>query len=130
MTTNDRSRASILRYFLWQIPGWLAAGALLTLLVAILGAPWWVVPGGVVVLIARDIAFYPAMRAVFRPARPARPIGARGVVVEDLRPVGMVRVQGELWQAEAIGDAIPAPQVVVVADARGLTLLVERADRV
>jgi membrane-bound ClpP family serine protease len=117
----------ILKYLLWQIPGWLMVGGGLWIVAAAMDLAWWVVPAGIAVLVARDVALYPAMRVVFRAASPTRPIGARGVAVDDLRPAGLVRVRGELWQAHAIGDHVAAREEVVVMDAHGLTLVVRRA---
>jgi membrane-bound ClpP family serine protease len=114
------------KYLLWQLPGWLVVGAGLWIVATAMDLAWWVVPAGIAVLVARDVVLYPAMRAAFRAASPTRPIGARGVAVDDLRPAGLVRVRGELWQAHAIGDPVAAREEVVVTDARGLTLLVIR----
>lgn len=100
-TTNQGAGSTLLRYLLWQIPGWLLTGVMLVAIVAVTGLSWWIVPAVLVLFVARDVALYPAMRAVFRPASPTRPIGARGIAVADLRPTGMVRVQGELWRARS-----------------------------
>lgn len=110
---------------LWQVPGWLVAGLVLTFAVAVLDLPSWVVVAGIAVLVARDLALYPTMRALFRPTAP-RPIGARGVAVEALDPAGYVRVDGELWRAEASESAVRAGDRIVVQDAHGLTLIVAR----
>lgn len=112
---------------LWQVPGWLLGGLVLTFAVAVLDLPSWIVPAGIAVLAARDVALYPAMHAVFRPPPAPRPIGARGVAVEPLEPAGYVRVDGELWRAETSGGAVPAGGSIVVHDAHGLTLVVARA---
>ena len=52
-------------------------------------------------------------------------IGARAEVVAPCRPVGQVRIQGELWRARCEGNADIGDTVRVV-ERRGLTLLVER----
>jgi membrane-bound serine protease (ClpP class) len=51
-------------------------------------------------------------------------IGARAVVVSACRPVGQVRVQGELWRARCVAGAEPGETVRIVGR-EGLTLLVE-----
>ena len=53
-------------------------------------------------------------------------IGARGEAVNELNPIGMVRVAGELWQAQSTQDNIAAGATVEVIEVRRLTLLVRR----
>lgn len=117
------------KYLLWQVPGWLAAGALL-LWLALAGA----LPAGLAVVlivawIAKDLALFPAMRTVFSPAAKMRPIGARAEAVERLAPSGYVRVDGELWQARTRGTIVEPGRPVIVCSASGLTLIVEEEDR-
>jgi membrane protein implicated in regulation of membrane protease activity len=123
------ARSALARYLLWQVPGWLVVTLVFMLLELGLGLPWWVAPAGVGLFVLRDLALYPAMRAVFTPAPPPHPIGERGLAVEALHPEGLVRVRGELWRARALGGDVEAQQEVVVTEARGLTLLVRRADQ-
>ena len=52
-------------------------------------------------------------------------IGARGEVVEALRPEGWVRVHGELWRARS-EEPLEAGVRVRVREMGGLTLRVER----
>jgi membrane protein implicated in regulation of membrane protease activity len=51
-------------------------------------------------------------------------IGATAEVVQDCSPAGLVRVQGELWQARCETDVRPGERVRV-RGLDGLTLLVE-----
>jgi membrane-bound serine protease (ClpP class) len=51
-------------------------------------------------------------------------IGASAEVISDCRPLGQVRVQGELWRAQCDSGAAPGETVRVVGR-EGLTLLVE-----
>ena len=51
-------------------------------------------------------------------------IGARATVMSPCRPLGQVRVQGELWEARCERGA-DAGEVVTVAAVERLTLLVE-----
>jgi membrane protein implicated in regulation of membrane protease activity len=51
-------------------------------------------------------------------------IGRRAVVAADCRPVGQVRVVGELWQARCDAGADAGDEVIVKA-LDGLTLVVE-----
>jgi membrane protein implicated in regulation of membrane protease activity len=109
---------------LWQVPGWVLGGLVLAFTVGVLDLPSWVVPAGIAVLAVRDLALYPAMRAVFRPPRAPHPIGASGVALDALDPSGYVRIDGELWRAESPRSPVPAGGRVVVHDAHGLTLIV------
>jgi membrane protein implicated in regulation of membrane protease activity len=53
-------------------------------------------------------------------------VGTMGLVVTPCRPLGQVRVQGELWRARCPEGAEAGDQVRVLA-LEGLTLLVEPA---
>lgn len=55
-------------------------------------------------------------------------IGASALVTEDCRPIGWVRVGGELWRAEC-ADGVSVGERVRVAAVQGLTLVVERLER-
>jgi membrane-bound serine protease (ClpP class) len=51
-------------------------------------------------------------------------IGASAEVVSECRPLGQVRVQGELWRAQCDRGASPG-ETVRILGREGLTLLVE-----
>jgi membrane-bound serine protease (ClpP class) len=53
--------------------------------------------------------------------------GAVGTVVEPLRPVGQIRVLGELWRARCDEGADPGETVLVESLGPDLTLIVRRA---
>ena len=53
-------------------------------------------------------------------------IGASGVVVQDCRPIGRVRVRGEIWRARSAVPLDVDARIKVVGRER-LTLLVEPA---
>ena len=78
------------------------------------------------VYVGKDLALYPAMRAVFRPPLPSVPIGRRATAVNHLAPTGFVRVDGELWKARVRGGEVPVNGAVIVREAEGLTLVVEK----
>ena len=52
--------------------------------------------------------------------------GAEGVVVDECRPHGRVRVHGEVWRATCSEGAAPGDEVVVEHIEGDLTLLVSR----
>jgi membrane protein implicated in regulation of membrane protease activity len=53
-------------------------------------------------------------------------VGRRAIVSADCRPVGQVRIAGELWQAHCDAGASTGEEVVV-RQVEGLTLVVEPA---
>jgi membrane protein implicated in regulation of membrane protease activity len=53
--------------------------------------------------------------------------GSVGIVVAPCRPLGQIRVAGELWRARCEEGADPGDKVVVEALGPDLTLLVRRA---
>ena len=55
-------------------------------------------------------------------------VGAIGIVSTPCRPLGQVRVGGELWRAECLDGADPGDEVEVQS-VNGLTLLVSRSLR-
>jgi membrane-bound serine protease (ClpP class) len=54
-------------------------------------------------------------------------VGETGEAVSGLSPSGQVRVHGELWTADAVGEGIPAGSRVVVVKVDGLRLTVRKA---
>ena len=56
-------------------------------------------------------------------------IGLVGEVIEPLTPVGVVRVEGELWKAKAVGEDISAGEDVEILRLEKLTLEVKRKDK-
>jgi membrane protein implicated in regulation of membrane protease activity len=122
----------LLRYLGLQVPGWILAIA------AMIAVRRWVdlslpVAAGILgLLVLKDLALYPFLRSAY--ASDGRHgtellVGAHGVVTEAIGACGYVRVRGELWRAERADAApeMPAGARVVVAAARGLTLIVRPA---
>ncbi len=56
-------------------------------------------------------------------------VGLVGEVIEPLTPVGVVRVEGELWKAKAVGEDIAAGEDVEIQRLQKLTLEVKRKDK-
>ncbi len=55
-------------------------------------------------------------------AGPQTLMGAHGIAETALDPLGRVRVRGESWSAESVGDPVPAGTPVLIIAVRGLTL--------
>jgi len=56
-------------------------------------------------------------------------VGLVGEVIEPLAPVGIVRVEGELWKAKSVDEDIAAGEDVEILRLQRLTLEVKRKDR-
>lgn len=92
--------------------------------------PWSLaVPAFAAVAMISAVMFVPALRALRLPPKTGVEgmIGGAARVVEPLRPQGVVRYGGELWQAVADEPLDPGIWVRIVA-VSGMTLEV-RADR-
>jgi membrane protein implicated in regulation of membrane protease activity len=105
------------------------------LLVAILAAVFWLpTPWGFVAVFAAAV-FELAELAVFvwysrrrRATTGAEALpGAVGVVVQPCRPLGQIRIAGELWRAHCEGGADRGETVVVESLGPELTLIVRRS---
>ena len=119
---------TVTRYYLFQIPGWLLAAALVTVLHAWLGVPMWAALTIVGVVVVKDVVCYPFLRKAYQleAGGAAQLVGLRGVARDTLDPAGYVYVRGELWRArvEAGADAIPAGAEVRVVQGHRMTLTV------
>jgi hypothetical protein len=81
-------RGSFVRYLGWQAPGWLAAAAVLLWLHHALGLAMWLAVAALALYVGKDLALYPAMRAVFRAPAPSVPLGRHARAVNHLAPTG------------------------------------------
>jgi membrane-bound serine protease (ClpP class) len=94
----------------------------------VLPSPWGIVAvGGAAVLEVGETAFWIWLSKRRRPQVGAEAlIGATAQVVTACRPLGNVRVAGELWRARCEAGADPGDTVRIQA-LEGLTLVVEPA---
>ena len=56
-------------------------------------------------------------------------VGRTGVVISPLTPLGLVRVNGELWKARSEGGDLLKDETVEVVGTEGLTLIVRRCEK-
>lgn len=129
---NDRrwSARVVVRYALLQVP---ALALLVVLLIVVqrwVDLPAWFSWGLVVLWVAKDVILFPFTWRAYdwhRSGDVNLMVGARGVTEERLAPSGYMRVHGELWKAEVMGDgpSIDRGEAVRVRGIRGLTLLVQ-----
>lgn len=106
----------------------MALVAAIFLALFVLPSPWGIVAvGAAAVLEVAETAFWIRLSKRRRPQVGAEAlIGAAADVVTTCRPLGHVRISGELWRARCEAGADPG-DVVRVRALEGLTLLVEPA---
>lgn len=126
---NGGSVSTLIRYLLFQLPGWVLAAAILTGLRYWAGIPGWVALGLFMLWVAKDLVMYPLLRTAYESGAKTgaeQLIGARGIAQDELSPRGYVRVRGELWRAEVRPSDPPIPRggPVRVLAADGMTLIV------
>ena len=119
------------KYALFQIPGWLAAAVILLGLVEWISLSPWAASGLFALWFIKDIAMYPLVRSAYQSnvkTGAEQLVGKKGMAQSSIDPRGMVRVRGELWQAETESSErrIEPNSKVNVTAARGLTLIVSR----
>jgi membrane protein implicated in regulation of membrane protease activity len=117
------------KYALFQVPGWLAAAVVLLGLVEWVSLSFWAAFGLFTLWVIKDIAIYPLVRTAYESGVKTgveQLVGEKGVAQSSLDPRGMVRVRGELWQAEveSSGRRIEPNSKIRVTAARGMTLIV------
>lgn len=115
------------KYLLWQLPGWGILALALVWFTLAMDLGRWIAVAVFCLFVIKDLVLFPVMRVAFRPSPPVPPMGERGEAIELLEPSGYIRVNGELWKAEACGPGkqISVGSTVVVHGVRGLTVLVD-----
>jgi len=129
--TRPSSR-TVLRYTLFQLPGFAVIGVLLLVANRINILPPWAAWCIFTLWILKDILLFPLLWRSYStsPAGLKNTLtGQEGRVRERLDPRGRILVHGVLWQAEVAEGRTPAEEgsTVVVREMRGLTLVVEEA---
>ena len=99
---------TVTRYYLFQIPGWVLAAVLVTVLHAWLGLPVWAALTVLGVVVMKDVICYPFLRKAYQleASGAAQLVGQRGVARDSLDPTGYVYVHGELWRARTERDSL------------------------
>jgi len=119
----------LLRYALLQLPSQALVVLALVGVRRWLHLPPWFFWTSIACWVLKDWVLFPFVWRAYdwdRAGGRDAMVGLRGTAVDPLAPVGYVRVRGELWRAEAVGDDRPiqAGDPVMVRGSRGLTLLV------
>jgi membrane protein implicated in regulation of membrane protease activity len=130
-TRNERRL--LLRYLLFQLPGWLLLGAGAVFLYRGFGVSPWLGTGALALWVLKDLVLFPFVKNAYRRDAPSerRLVGLRGIAAQRLEPEGWVRIRGELWAARLAPGCAPVETggTVAVRDVEGLTLVVEPAPR-
>jgi membrane-bound serine protease (ClpP class) len=58
-------------------------------------------------------------------AGPEQLIGKTGITISELGPRGEVKIEGQIWRAETLGDNVRQGQLVEVVSREGLILRVK-----
>lgn len=95
--------------------------------------PVWLFWGIIGFWIVKDVLLFPFVWRAYdwsRSEKSGSMIGAQGIARQQLAPCGYVRIHGELWRAERIGEGPPieAGQRVRVEKMQGLTVFVVPAN--
>ena len=92
--------------------------------------PLWVVALTVAVLLLKDVLVAPYVLGGGLERKPSTGaealVGRTAVVVEDLSPEGLVKLDGELWRAKCLHGTARRGEKVRVVKVRGTKLIVER----
>ena len=122
-------RAIYIRYILLNIPEFAAMILILIVIQYWVVIPVWLLWSIIGFWIVKDVVLFPFIWRAYdwdRAGKSRSMIGERGVAREKLVPAGYVKIRGELWRAERIGEGPPieAGQPVRVKKMEGLTLFV------
>ncbi len=123
----------LLRYLLFQIPGWILALAAAVLAVRFVGLDPVLAGFAVLLFAAKDLALYPLVRTAYAPGPPGGAealVGREGVVERPVDPRGTVLLGPERYTAELAEGSppLPAGTPVRVVAVEGLTLRVVPAE--
>lgn len=134
MNSTRWSSRVVIRYALLQIPALALLIVLLFLVKRWVDLPQWFVWGIILFWVAKDVILFPLTWRAYDQDRSRGAysmVGARGIAEERLAPSGYIRVHGELWQAEVMGDSPPIErgESIRIQGIRGLTLLVQHDEK-
>jgi len=92
--------------------------------------PTWFIWSLVALWVIKDLILFPAVWRVYDQEQrddPSSMVGSRGIAEDRLDRSGYIRVHGELWKAEVMGNSpsVGKGEKVTVRGIRGLTLIVE-----
>jgi membrane protein implicated in regulation of membrane protease activity len=129
----NRPQHILLKYTLLQIPALALIILILVLLQKWVVIPAYIVWGIPILWLLKDIILFPLTWRSYESHNRHDPhpmVGRHGIAQQPLAPSGYVRVGGELWLAEVVGDerSIEKGERIRVREVNGLKLLVDRED--
>ncbi|MFX1555468.1 MAG: NfeD family protein, partial [Promethearchaeota archaeon] len=118
------------RYVLFQVPGVVLLYLLLVLARRVVPLPTWFIWSLMALWVIKDLMLFPAVwRAYDQEGKDdaTSMVGPWGIAEDGLDRSGYIRVHGELWKAEVMGNSasIGKGEKVTVRGIRGLKLFVE-----
>jgi len=118
-----------LRYVLLNIPELAAVVLILMIVKHWVELPLWLFWSIIGLWVVKDALLFPFVWRAYdwnRSESSRSMIGAQGIAKQRLAPSGYVRIRGELWRAERLGEGPPieAGQIVRVEKMEGLTVFV------
>ena len=125
----------LLKYTLLQIPALVLIILVLVILQQWMEIPIYVVWGIPLVWVLKDIILFPLTWRSYESYSRQDPhpmVGRLGIAQQSLKPSGYVRVNGELWLAEIVGEKEPVEkgEKIRVCEVNGLKLGVVREEDV
>jgi membrane protein implicated in regulation of membrane protease activity len=118
------------RYILFQVPGVVLLYLLLILARRVVTLPPWLIWSLVAFWVIKDLILFPFVWRAYDQKRrddSSSMVGSWGIAEDRLDRSGYIRVHGELWKAEVMGNSpsIGKGEKVTVRGIRGLKLFVE-----
>ncbi len=116
-------------YLLKNVPELALSGAALWIMHDFGWLSWSTAAAIFALLVVKDVVLNRFVRPALRTDKtplvgPEHLVGQWAIVEEELAPSGAVRVRGERWRGESLGDPAPVGHRVRIVAVRGLTLLV------
>ena len=130
MSKRGWSFRIFVKYMLFQVPGVVLLYLLLILARRVVILPTWFIWSLVAFWVTKDLILFPAVWRAYDQERrddSSSMVGSQGIAEDRLDRSGYIRVRGELWKAEVMGDSpsIGKGEKVTVRGIRGLKLFVE-----
>lgn len=133
MIKSKWNSSIIIRYALFQVPAFLIVISIIFLLDEYYNLTYVLISTLLVLWIVKDMIMYRFVWKAYdvdNKGHINRLIGCKGIVIEDLNPIGYVNINGELWQAEEINGKVflPKDEIVEVIKIDGLKIHVRKTN--